>query len=557
MTFLFIRMTLDDSFITWRYGKTLAESGVWNWNSTGPLVEAYTNPLYAALSIVPAVLGISAELFFKLVSIAMVAGYVLVVRRARLPRIQEFVLLAVALASPVFYVQLYLGLETASFALLIGLLFSILYRRGSLGTAGFLVAAAVAVSRPEGIVLAFVAIAWALVLDRRNRANWIGAVSVLGGWGLYWCARWWYFGQFFPNTYYKKTANDESLFVKILDLALVIGPLLLPIVLGIAVAATLYRRQVAISHERPQEILRDATPALLAAVSAAVVLGVYQKSDLVMDPGHRFYWQLLFPVVLVVLSRPIIRPAQTGPDSLLYRRLFGLIAVAIATVTVVAWHESLSSVAMIVGVGVVAVAVIVGFARDTRVPMAIAAIGLATTVGFTSTSELTSLLAYRYRLADAHEAIGKAIERTQLPPGSIAVGDAGILPYVVDQRVVDVSGLGTVATAHGTVDAEYLDEQNLGLVVLISREPVAGTTNPVDSSPVFYDYVTNERPDFVAGRAAMFADKYYLNYWISPEWADSGLADELDEVFERSKRDNAMPNPAVFMDNLWNFPFLR
>lgn len=144
---------------------------MWNWNPTGPRVAAYTNPLYAALSIVPALLGMSAELFFKIVSLAIVAGYVIVIRRARLPKAQEFVLLAVALASPVFYVQLYLGLETASFALLIGWLFSILYRRGQLGRTGFLVAAAVTVSRPEGILFAAVAIGWALVIDRRRRGT--------------------------------------------------------------------------------------------------------------------------------------------------------------------------------------------------------------------------------------------------------------------------------------------------------------------------------------------------------------------------------------------------
>lgn len=77
--------------------------GVWNWNPSGPLVEAYTNPLYAVLSIIPPLVGMSAELFFKLVSIAIVIGFVVVVRKARLPRVQEFVLLAVAVASPVFY----------------------------------------------------------------------------------------------------------------------------------------------------------------------------------------------------------------------------------------------------------------------------------------------------------------------------------------------------------------------------------------------------------------------------------------------------------------------
>lgn len=136
LTFVLIRVTFDDSYITWRYGKTFVSTGHWNWNPTGPRVEAYSNPLYAALSVIGAVVRVPAELFFKFVSLAIVAAYVVVVRRLRLPRRQEFLLLAAALASPVFFLQLYGGLETALFALLIAVVFGMVYRRGGLTTWG-------------------------------------------------------------------------------------------------------------------------------------------------------------------------------------------------------------------------------------------------------------------------------------------------------------------------------------------------------------------------------------------------------------------------------------
>ena len=42
--------TLDDSFITWRYGENLVQHGTWNFNPSGPKVEAYSSFLYALIS---------------------------------------------------------------------------------------------------------------------------------------------------------------------------------------------------------------------------------------------------------------------------------------------------------------------------------------------------------------------------------------------------------------------------------------------------------------------------------------------------------------------------
>ena len=58
LSFWLCRFTVDDAFISWRYGHSLSEVGEWNWNPVGsPRVEAYTNPLYTFVSIVPAALG--------------------------------------------------------------------------------------------------------------------------------------------------------------------------------------------------------------------------------------------------------------------------------------------------------------------------------------------------------------------------------------------------------------------------------------------------------------------------------------------------------------------
>jgi hypothetical protein len=43
LSLLYLSFSVDDSYITFRYAKNLVENGVWNWNASGELVEAYTN----------------------------------------------------------------------------------------------------------------------------------------------------------------------------------------------------------------------------------------------------------------------------------------------------------------------------------------------------------------------------------------------------------------------------------------------------------------------------------------------------------------------------------
>src|SRR3989339_418538 len=67
---LFLGFTADDALITFRYGQSLIKHGVWNWNGDSTdLVEAYTNPIYAFLSIIPHACGLNVLLFFKLLGV--------------------------------------------------------------------------------------------------------------------------------------------------------------------------------------------------------------------------------------------------------------------------------------------------------------------------------------------------------------------------------------------------------------------------------------------------------------------------------------------------------
>jgi hypothetical protein len=64
---LFSRFTVDDAFISWRYGKNLVDFGIWNYSpAIFDMTQAYTNPIFAVLSIIPNLFKIDVVLFFKI-----------------------------------------------------------------------------------------------------------------------------------------------------------------------------------------------------------------------------------------------------------------------------------------------------------------------------------------------------------------------------------------------------------------------------------------------------------------------------------------------------------
>jgi hypothetical protein len=567
MSVIFVRATLDDAFITWRYGRTLVDFGVWNFNGEGPLVEGYTNPLYAVASIVPSFLGIPVEAFFKLVSLGILAAYVVVVRRMGLPRRQEFLLLAVAVASPVFLLLLYMGLETVSFALLIAWLFGILYRKGELGTTGFLVAGALALTRPEGIIFAGVAIGWALLVDRKPAAV-KGAAAVLGGWAVYWVARWSYFDAFFPNTFYQKADPNAPLTSRVLEFVQAISP-----VLGVATLVGLVSL-VVVRHTPPNrdrvDRLRGAVPLVLALTSAVLVLGVYKQSDLVMDPVHRFYWQVLFPVVLVALSRPLRFGAKRSKlgqqDQDRGSELGGLLGVGVAVATMIAWDPTTNGLGIVLlfsGIAVIA-CIIVGLVWRNRGVLAVAAAALAVGLGYCPTTEAINWTAYRYRLHYAHEALSHTlatVDYDKLPPGSIAIVDAGVLPYQLPNRVIDMGGLADAAVARQQVTTDYLDKADLKLVIFGASSPDVQGIWRNGTATLVHDYVTSH--GFWSAGGPMFDNGYWLNYYVSPDWAnspewtDKGVRQAIDAVAKESIANNSKPDLDIIMDNLWDLPFLK
>jgi hypothetical protein len=205
-----VAATQDDAYITLRYAGNLArgEGLVFN---PGEFVEGYSNFLYTLL--LAAFIRLDSHPMVAAKAIGLVSGCAAILGTwklaSRLPEASKAAWLAPLLLaiSPAFAAWSVLGLETVFYSLLI-LLAAQSAMSGPLGPRSAAVSgllfALVALTHPEG-ALFFVATVVFLLVKGRAR-EWIPGLAsfalVFGGF-LVW--RVWYYGDLLPNTYYAKS----------------------------------------------------------------------------------------------------------------------------------------------------------------------------------------------------------------------------------------------------------------------------------------------------------------------------------------------------------------
>lgn len=275
---VFSRFTVDDAFITWRYGQNLIGHGVWNYNPTSfDPTQAYTNPIFALLSIVPALSGWNVVLFFKLVSLlALVAFIIFFLRR----RPEANLSLALFFAVPAAVIHIFSGLETFLFvSLMLLLLMAIKNDEGRLAVA---VSAALLITRPESILLlVLVPLFLSVRIQERNLiVNWkrlIRIALVLFSFaGLIYFLNLAIFGEALPNTFFVKAGQyffNGSFFLWLLAFVPLIPVAMLRLwrVVGFAIAFYL------------------------------PVVFSYSTSYLAMDYAGRFAFQVYAPLALLAI----------------------------------------------------------------------------------------------------------------------------------------------------------------------------------------------------------------------------------------------------------------
>jgi arabinofuranosyltransferase len=207
--------TVDDAYISFRYARNLA-AGLGPVFNAGERVEGYSNPVYtfvlagfAALTTRPEwipqagrVLGLVSALGTLTILALGIPGL-----KLRPGPLLASLLLATSTSFALWAVA---GLETPVYALCVTAAFALTLARPDSGIKRFsmgVLLALITLSRPEGALIAAVFVLWRL-LDPKTRGDQSGHAEVLIAAALpvlaYLGFRFFYFGDWLPNTFYAK-----------------------------------------------------------------------------------------------------------------------------------------------------------------------------------------------------------------------------------------------------------------------------------------------------------------------------------------------------------------
>lgn len=418
--YVFSRFTVDDAFITWRYGRNLVEFGVWGYNPTPfDLTQAYTNPLYAALSIVPPALGIDMVWFFKLFSILTFASFLWAFLRISQDKTIAFLVVSFLMAIPSSTIHMFSGLETFLYSILLGSTFIALDRRSHFQAGLYL--SALVLCRPESWLLVMLfpfAVIATRIADRRTaNASSIDKNPVLYGpkdlkhlaiacaapVGTLLANLIFHkvqFGYFLPNTFYVKSASGSPFNpVDAIALTLCLTPLLAAIFAG-----------------------RRLVPALAMTYFLPVIY-TYASSDLQMNYSLRFPFQIFVPAFLY--------------------------AAYTVTTARKAYYVSESA----------------EFVSPKKIQLShltsayLCVLALLYAMQTTNATELVFLANSYPRCLSAHAALGRTLNEIRMKSGTdrFLCGDAGMVAFHSRGIALDSLGLGSALVAHEGVTEQVID----------------------------------------------------------------------------------------------------
>lgn len=422
--YIFSRFTVDDAFISWRYGKNLIDFGVWNYNpSTIDMTQAYTNPIYAVLSIIPNYFGWDIVLYFKLFSsILLIVFLIWVIKKFK----KSWVMAVIFLTIPATIVHAYSGLETFLFVYLMAVFMVALYENKKWLTIGCTLL--LFVTRPETWLLSILLPFYYLIEEPKNgsdfslktpfkyfskiqirvsRAVYVAlclAIPLL----IYFLYHKLHFGSALPNTFYIKSGASFNplAFIKFLFFIL---PLFFLLYLG--------RIKLAL---------------LLLAMFGAMAVS-YSTSSLQMDYSGRFAFHIFAPVFIFLIY--------------LSSKMEGFLYISTKN----------------------------DFSDVNFIPRRLAFNGLV--FGFLLTFTIVSdnfspyTISYYPRALNSHAPLGKLLNEISIKYGinAFSFGDAGMTAYHSKLDALDNIGLGSSSVARGGVTENLLNKYGIDLIVFHSR----------------------------------------------------------------------------------------
>lgn len=477
--------TVDDAFIVFRYAWNLVRGDGPTFNAGEPPVEGVTQVLWMGLVALPIAAGVDAVVASKVLGFALTAATLVVLHRlvtalaasrgvpAEAARLGAAAAVAAWAVLPFTALHAQSGLGTALFTFLVTAFAGALHRwqrapssrrRAALvGTS----ALALGLARPEGNLVALLGIAIAAVTAGGSRR--VLLIAIAWTWilpGAVWFAwRWWYYGLPLPLPFYVKVRFGDLFGAGDVGGVAMLGQVLWHVgLLWVPLAL------IGVVGARAR-----------AALPAAAIIVGFLAAQSVPAQVMGYGWRYFFPVLPLLAA---------------------LAGVGVArSVNALRWSP-----------------------RGLPAAAAVAWIALFGARG--AAAALEPWQRYADGLRAAHVTLGQRLAELRPEPYSatVAIGDAGVVPYLSRWRAIDTYGLNDPAiAATGSHDAARVLDAEPDVVVLLSRsalhfDPLLAWEAELAELAARRGYATANR--------LTFAFDYHLHVLARPDgglW--SGLAD--------------------------------
>jgi hypothetical protein len=468
--------TVDDAYITFRYAHNLARGWGLTFNQAPPRAEGYSSVLWTLLTALPEALRMDTVLCAKILGLLLTAGMlglvawaVLRVGAARAPstrRVAAAFACALVLAFPCAAAHAISGMETALAAFLVAL-------------AAALFLASADEPRAEA-ALPWAALALGLT---RPEANLFALGLVVAH-------------------LFELPRARRGFFVRIALLGYVLPG-----------AAYFVARMLYYGHPFPLPYYVKATssglPGLHDSMSfaGAVAIGA------------------LIPIALLVASsrrRPLLLIAAAAPIPLYFLKVEPIMGYGHRYL-----FPMLPAIAVVAGAGLLAAYDRGRWARAA----CIAGLAAACAIGYVRTKAvLPDYLAYEHGLENAHGRLARALRGIAwTAPPTLAIGDAGLVPYVTDLSTIDTFGLNepAIAAPPRSDRVTYVLGRRPTVLVLISRRRDRFTAALPHEAGL-------GRAAFAAGYEGRAAYRFADDYWLWVLWRPrTPDADRIDLALPR------------------------
>ncbi|MEZ5357614.1 MAG: hypothetical protein R3F48_02205 [Candidatus Zixiibacteriota bacterium] len=480
--FIAWNFTADDAFISFRYAQHFADGNglVWNVGDANH-VEGFTNFLWTMLMVVPHYLHLNVVFFSKclgLLFFLLCAGILYFYTRGKTGNsLIALLSLSFFLILPSSYFHAVSGMETMFFAFLLLLIFISGYealtcesslRAGYFYSTPLLVLAA-GMTRPEGLLPGLFVLALIyFTIDEQSRRRFLIATSlllVLPGL-IYFVARYSYYGWFFPNSFYVKFGGLVNGLEWILGAAGSLVGCLIIILLA--------------SPRKNQIRQRRIGTKLYFLLFLFFSVIVYPISDLMMNFMGRFLYHLI-PVIIFTVAFSL--------DNLREIFLRGLYAD----------HRRATVVTVLLGL----LCILPLVHSDKR--------------------EVAHMALYTPHLKYSHIALAKVLADSDVPSDkrTLAVGDAGAIPYYSRWTAYDLVGLNDETIAHHREHAtDYIRRANPTVLILYSYD---GVTPRSDHYGLIADSIL---ADFQQAAFIKMFPNYFIGVFVNRSLA-SDVQDRL------------------------------